>query len=283
MTGQERMAAHIVPPGQTMEMTMDFAGTLVANGEPFEVTLRGPDGAPVVMFSNSLGTRMEMWGAQAAALACDYRVLCYNPRGFHPQSRADGDFDIALLGQDALAILDELGIAQVHWCGISLGGVIGQWLLLHAPDRLERTVLANTSTWFGGPDGWLPKIAMVRAEGTSTVAEGTAQRVLTAGFADAHPDVVSFVRDMVASAPARAWAGCAAALAHVDHRGRLREVSRPVLVIGGTEDVTTPYAASRELHGELRGSSLVALPSAHLSNLEQPTRFNEVLLAHLRA
>jgi len=251
-----------------------------ANDEDFNVLLEGPEGAPVVMLSNSLGTTFEMWDSQARVLQERFRVLRYNPRGFSANSHASGDFSIAQMGGDAISLMDALDLRKVHWCGISMGGAVGMWLLLNHPERIDAAVIANASPYFGGPAGW-PQIASVRENGLASVSEGTSQRVFTPGFRAARPDAVEMIRAQVAAAPVNAWAGCAAALRDVDLRLQFAGISHRLLLIGATHDLTTPWAVTQELHRLNPQAGLFELDAAHLSNIEQAENFNRAVLAFL--
>ncbi|CAN5227789.1 3-oxoadipate enol-lactonase [soil metagenome] len=248
--------------------------------EVFDVTLEGPADAPVVMLSNSLGTRHAMWDAQAAVLRERFRVLRYDPRGISADSLASGDFSIAQMGEDAVALMDALGIAQVHWCGISMGGAVGLWLLANRPERIVSAVIANSAPYFGGPANWA-QIESVRASGLAGVAEGSSQRVFTPAFRAARPDVVESTRALIASAPVGGWAGCAAALRDMDLRGTLGGIRHPLLLIGSTDDLTTPWTATLALHETLPHAQICQLQAAHLSNIEQADAFNAAVLDFL--
>jgi 3-oxoadipate enol-lactonase len=262
-----------------MQMQMQ---TIKTRGEPFEVSLEGPADAPVLVLSNSLGTDAGLWDQQVAALRGAWRVLRYNQRGHHPQSGAAGDFTLAQLGEDALELLDALGLDRVSWCGISMGGVIGQWLALNAPQRLQRVVLANTAAYLGPPSRWQERMDAVKADGTAAIACPSMQRWLTAGFQAAHPETVQRLKDQVLRTPAACYLGCAAALRDLDLREQVQAIALPVLVVGGVHDVATPFADAEFLHQRIAGSRLVALEAAHLSNIEQADAFNEALRGFLQ-
>jgi 3-oxoadipate enol-lactonase len=256
--------------------------TIEARGELFEVSLEGPDGAPVLMFSNSLGTSAGMWDAQAEALRDTFRVLRYNPRGHHPQSRASGEFTLDDLGQDAIALLDALKIDKVHWCGISMGGVIGQWLALRAPERVHRIVLANTAAYLGGPARWQERIEAVRKNGTAAVADASVQRWFTEAFRQAERATVQRLKDQLLQTPAQCYTGCAAALRDMDLRESVQAIHGPVLVIGGVYDSATPFDDAQFLRERIDGAQLVALDAAHISNVEQAEAFTSALRTFLR-
>jgi 3-oxoadipate enol-lactonase len=222
-----------------------------------------------------------MWDAQAEALRGAFRVLRYNPRGHHPQSRAAGEFTLEQLGQDAIGLLDALDIARVNWCGVSMGGVIGQWLALHAPQRLQRVVLANTAAYLGGVGRWQERIDAVLEKGTAAVADASIQRWFTEAFRQAQPATVQRLKDQLLQTPAKCYAGCAAALRDMDLREQVQAIRVPVLVIGGVHDQATPYAEAEFLRARITEAQLVALDAAHISNVEQAGPFTEALRTFL--
>ncbi|RYE74538.1 MAG: alpha/beta fold hydrolase [Oxalobacteraceae bacterium] len=273
------MTAMQVPHSPSLRATPH--DTLVANDEPFQVCIEGDATAPAVMFSNSLGTSFGIWNAQAESLGRHFRTVRYNPRGFHPESAASGDFSVEAMGRDALSILDALEIKSVTWCGVSMGGAVGLWLMLNAPERIERAVIANAAPFFGGAANW-SHIDAVRAAGLADVAKGTSQRVLSPAFRERHPEVVEALRAQVASVPVAAWAGCAAALRDLDLREQIAAIRHRVLLIGGTHDLTTPWATTLALHAQLPDSSLIQLNAAHLSNVECAAEFTAATNDFLR-
>jgi 3-oxoadipate enol-lactonase len=256
--------------------------TIEARGELFEVSLEGPADAPVLMFSNSLGTSAAMWDPQAEALRDAFRVLRYNPRGYHPQSRASGEFTLEQLGQDAVALLDALDIRKVDWCGVSMGGAVGQWLALHAPERLHHAVLANTAAYLGGPARWQERIDGVRKNGMAVVADATIQRWFTEGFRAAEPATVQRLKQQLLDMPAKCYTGCAAALRDMDLREQVKDIRVHTLVIGGVHDAGTPFAEAEYLFRTVPSAQLVALEAAHISNVEQAAAFTQALRTFLK-
>jgi 3-oxoadipate enol-lactonase len=255
--------------------------TVEANGELFEVRLDGPEDGPVLMLSNSIGTDMSLWEPQLAALSARYRVLRYNGRGHHPRSVADHPYTIDQLGRDALGIMNAMEVESAHWCGVSLGGVVGQWLMMHAPERVNRAVLANTAAYLGPPEKWQARIDTVQREGTAALADASLERWLTPAFRAEHPHAAARAKAMLADTPARAYAGAAAALRDLDLREQVWRIRHPVMVIGGHLDLATPLGDARYLHAEIEGSQLLVLVAAHLSNIEEADRFNAAVLNFL--
>ncbi|MDP3410871.1 3-oxoadipate enol-lactonase [Bosea sp. (in: a-proteobacteria)] len=242
-------------------------------GEPFNIRFDGPADAPVLMLSNSLGTNLSMWDPQIPEWSKRFRVLRYDSRGHGLSVATDRAFSIDTLGKDALAILDHFGIAQAHWCGVSKGGMVGQWLATNARERMGRLVLANTAAHMGPPSLWDDRIAMARSKGMDALVQGVLARWFSPRFREAEPATVARVGTMLTTTPAIGYATCCAAIRDMDQREAIRSVSNPVLVIIGTVDPATPPAAGHLIAQAIPGARTVELDAAHLSNLEQPEAF----------
>lgn len=235
--------------------------------------VEGPaDGRPL-MLSNSLGTTLELWERQLPALA-GFRLVRYDTRGHGRSDAPEGDYAIDQLGRDALAILDAAGVEKTSFCGVSMGGGIGQWLAANAPERIDRLVLANTGAVFGSPDVWRQRIDTVRREGMSAVGPGVIERWFTPEFRERDPDEVGRILDMLLACPPQGYVGCCAAVRDADLRPLLVRIAAPTLVIGGLRDPATPPALAEELAARIAGARLVMIDAAHLSGNEQPQAFN---------
>jgi 3-oxoadipate enol-lactonase len=244
--------------------------------------LDGPAGAPVVVLGPSLGTSLEMWDAQIPALTERWQVLRYDLRGHGNSPAPDGPYTIADLAQDVLALLDQLRISRVAFCGVSLGGAIGTWLAVHHPDRLSALVLCCTAARFGEPEAWHDRAYRVRTEGSDWLAEPTTQRWFTGGFPTSSPTEVHRLLMMLRGVQTEGYAGCCDALAGFDLRSRLREIRIPTLVIAGADDPATPVTMSRELAHGIPDADLVVVPdAAHLANVEQPSAVTAAIVDHL--
>lgn len=254
----------------------------VGTGE-FNVVVEGADGAPAVLMSNSLGTNLHMWDDQMDALKQRFRVIRYDSRG-HGQSVADeGPYTIEQLSQDALAILDALNVKQAHYIGLSMGGMVGMWLLTHAPQRIGRAVLANTGAYLGGPDLWNARIRTAKSEGLAGLTAATMDRWFTREFQERSPQAVERVAQMFRATPPQGYAACAAAIRDMDQRDSIRAITNPVLVIVGTHDPATPPTMGGLIADHIKGSRLLALEAAHLSNIEASNSFNRAILSFLSA
>jgi 3-oxoadipate enol-lactonase len=247
-----------------------------------EVT--GLQDAPAVILSNSLGADLRMWDPQAQALAERFRLVRYDTRGHGRSPVPDGPYAIDHLCQDLIALLDHLDIERAHVVGLSLGGMTGMWLGIHAPERLHRLVLLCTSAQLGPPETWSDRAAVVRAQGTDAVAEAGVGRWLTAGFRDEHPDTAAWLREMIAATPDAGYAACCAVIEHMDLTAGLPGIPAPTLVIAGAQDPATPPEHAERIVAAIPDARLEVLdPAAHLANVEQPGAVTRLILEHLEA
>jgi 3-oxoadipate enol-lactonase len=237
----------------------------------------------VLLLSNSLGTNTQLWAPQLAAFAARFRVLCYDSRGHGASDAPSGAYSIDRLGRDVVELLDAVGLQSVHFCGLSQGGMVGQWLGAHAAERIERLVLANTAAYVGPPSAWQDRIDRVLEAGMSVVVAGVLERWFTPGFAARAPQQVAALRAIFLSTSPVGYAGCCAALRDLDLRGSAASVSAPTLIVAGALDPATPPERAAELAGKIPTARVVTLDAAHLSNVEQAESFNQVVLEFLEA
>jgi 3-oxoadipate enol-lactonase len=253
----------------------------IANSLSVDYDLVGPEDAPVFMFSHALAANKDMWAPQAAALAGRYRVLRYDIRGHGGSQVPPGPYTFGQLVEDVRALLDAEGVRRVHFVGLSMGGMIGQWLALAYPERLLSLVVCDTSARTPPEAGsmWDERIAVAEEEGMEPHVKPTLDRWFTPGFAARHPEIVEPVGRMIRTTDPRGYVACAQAVRNHNALGRLGEIAMPTLVIVGKEDPGAPVEAAEAIHRAIRGSEFVVLKSAsHLSNLEQVEAFNRVLL-----
>ena len=226
-----------------------------------------------------------MWDPQAAVLAQRYRVLRYDTRGHGGSDAPAGAYSLEQLAEDARGLLKALGIAQTHWVGLSMGGMIGQTLALSTPGILRSLSLCDTSSRVPPEAGhlWDERIAIAESRGMEPHVEPTIARWFTPKFIESRPDVVDPVRAMIRRTSPRGYAGCCHAIRRLDLTDRLGAITLPTLIVVGDQDVGTPVAASQAIHERIKGSELVILESAsHLSNLEQPAAFTRAVESFLR-
>jgi 3-oxoadipate enol-lactonase len=254
-----------------------------ADGVQLHYRLDGPEGAPVLVLSNSLGTNLNMWQPQMAALTQNFRVLRYDTRGHGQSGLSPSAFQVDTLGKDVLALLDGLGIARAHFCGLSMGGMTGMWLGVHAPERIDRLALCNTAAKIATPEIWNERIAAVEKGGVAAVLPGVIQRWFTEGFTKRQPDAVEAISAMLLQTAPEGYAAACGAIRDMDQRDTSAAVRAPTLVIAGTYDLSTPAAEGRQLATAIPGAQYVELPSAHLSNVECEQAFTKALLDFLTA
>lgn len=258
-----------------------MATILTDDGGPIAYRLDGPEGRPVVLLSNSLGTTLGMWEPQLAALTARYRVLRYNSRGHGDSGVPPGPYTMERLGRDALALLDALSLERVSFAGVSMGGMVGMWLGVNAGHRLERLVIANSAAWIGPREPWDERIATVRARGMEAIVPAVIERWFTPRFRTAEPETVERVAAMLRAAPVEGYAACCAAVRDQDQREAIRGIKVPTLVVAGTHDLATPPAKAQEIAAAIEGARLVELDAAHLSSIERAEDFNRHLLDFL--
>ncbi len=245
--------------------------------------LTGPETAPVVVLSSSLGTDHTLWDAQLPALTGPFRVLRHDTRGHGRSVVSPGPYSVAQLGQDVLALLNGLGISQAHFCGISLGGLVGQWLGIHAPERLLKLVLSNTAARIGDAAGWNTRIAQVEAEGLAGLAAATAGRWFTPPFQRSQPELVArLLGGLAATSPVGYAAGCAA-VRDADFWKDIRQIPVATQIFAGSADLVTTEADGQFLEQYIPHAHLVVVRAAHLANVEAAAPFNAALLRFLRA
>jgi 3-oxoadipate enol-lactonase/4-carboxymuconolactone decarboxylase len=242
----------------------------------------GADDAPVLFLSHSLGCDHSQWDAQAAHLQSHFRVLRYDLRGHGSSDTPPGDYSIELLARDALGIADALGVRSFAFCGLSLGGMIGQWLAAFAPDRVTHLILANTSSRYLNPDLMEERRKTVRERGMAAIADVAMQRFFTAESLTANSPAIANIRRTLLAVDPAGYAGCCAAIRDLNQTAILASIRTPTLIVSGDRDVSTPWHGHGEvLAREIPHARVAHLPTAHLSNIERPRSFNAALLRFL--
>ena len=231
----------------------------------------GEADAPVLVLSSSLGTDLHMWDAQLAALSKSFRILRYDTRGHGQSLVTQGPYTVEQLGRDVLALLDALNIDRAHFCGLSMGGLIGQWLGIHASDRLHKLILCNTAAKIGDADMWEPRLELVEKGGAQAMKElaaGAAGRWFTPDFAQQHADKVTAITDVLAATSPLGYAACCAAVRDADLRKEVGSINVPTLIICASHDSVTTVADGHFLQNHIYGSQLSDYYAAHLSSVE---------------
>lgn len=239
--------------------------------------VEGNPAHPALIFSNSLGTDHTMWQAQATALSRDFYVIRYDTRGHGKSSCSEAPFVLADLGHDVLALLDFLNISSAHFCGISMGGLIGQWLAVHGTHRLKNLVLANTAAKIGQSDAWLTRADHVLQAGMQAIADSAASRWFTPSFIEQHPALVQRLCGQLANQNALAYARCCEMLATADMRDELHCISNPMCLIVGEFDPVTTITDALSMQARIPAAKLVMLPASHISNIEAEKAFTQAL------
>ncbi len=252
-----------------------------ADGCLLNVSVEGRDGGPTLMLSNSLGATLQMWEPQMQALTQLFRVIRYDRRGHGKSNVPPGPYSMERFGRDVLAILDDLNIDKVHWCGLSMGGMVGQWLGANAPERLGKIVLANTACYYPDPTNWLNRIKAVKDGGIAAIADTVIAAWLTADFREREPQIAAKLKSMLLATPVEGYIACCEALSTLDLREGLPKIKSPVLVIAGRYDMSTPIAAAEMIRSQIPGASLTILDAAHISNVEQPHAFTDAVVGFL--
>jgi 3-oxoadipate enol-lactonase len=241
----------------------------------------GPDDAPVMLLSNSLGADLAMWEPQLPALTERFRVVRYDTRGHGRSPVPDGDSTIDDLADDVVALLDRLGVEQAHVVGLSIGGMAALRLAVRDPGRVTTLAVLCSSACTGNAPTWRDRAATVRARGTVAIADAVISRWFTPGFAAANPELIARLRATFAAHPAEGYASCCAAIADMDQRGDLAGITAPTLVVSGAEDPALPPEHQRVIADGIPGARLLTVsPAAHLANIEQAGQVTDALIAH---
>lgn len=257
------------------------AATVQLNGAACRYRTDGDRRSPAVLLSNSLGTDHTMWDGQVEALSRHFFVVRYDTRGHGGSDSPPGPYSLDLLGNDVLALLDHLDIARAHMVGLSMGGAIAQWLGIHAAQRVERLVLANTAARIGAEDGWRVRAASVRADGLAAIADSSPSRWFTPAFAE--NAIVRTMQDTLRRQSSEGYAACCDALAVADLRDDIGAITVPVLVVAGDADPVTPVKDGVALCTRISDSKLAVLRASHLSNIEAPAAFTGEVLGFLQS
>jgi 3-oxoadipate enol-lactonase len=256
---------------------------IIIAGETFNVLIEGDENKESLMLSNPMGTNLHLWDPQIPALAEHFRVVRYDSRGHGASVANQGPYSVEGLGRDTLAIMDALGIERVHWLGLSMGSIVGLWLLVHARERIGRAVLASTAAQIPGPDLWNNRIQSARDTGMNGVAMAAAERWFTKTFRDANPEKVEAVMEMVRTTPLHGYLAASAAIRDMDQREAIRSIRNKVLVIAGRHDLSTPPGMGALVASSIEGAKFVTLEASHMSNIEVEANFTNAAVDFLTA
>ena len=246
--------------------------------------IEGPEGAPVVTFSHSLATTLDMWELQVLALRDSYRVLRFDTRGHGKSSITPGPYTMERLTADVVGLLDYLDIQRTHFVGLSMGGMIGQIMALLYPQRLQKLILCDTASSVPSEVApiWIERIRTAETKGMTALAKETLERWLSEDFRRDRPEETKRVRNMIIQTPVPGYVGCSRAISEFDVSRELSKVTVPTLIMVGEKDPGTPVSAAEAIQRQIHGSELVVIPGAlHLTNIEAPFIFNQSLLSFL--
>jgi 3-oxoadipate enol-lactonase len=252
-------------------------------GETFNVLIEGSENKESLMLSNPMATNLHFWDLQIPVLAKHFRIVRYDSRGHGASVANQGPYSVEGLGRDALAIMNALGIERAHWLGLSMGSVVGIWLLVHARERIDRAVLASAAAQIPGPDLWNNRIQSARDTGMHGVAMAAAERWFTKTFRDANPEKVEAVMEMVRATPLHGYLAACAAIRDMDQREAIRSITNTVLVIAGRHDLSTPPGMGALVANSIEGAKFVTLEASHLSNIEDTENFIKAAVDFLTA
>ncbi len=242
--------------------------------------LEGRRDLPVLVLSQSLGCDHSMWDPQIPSLLSHFQVLRYDTRGHGGSDAPEGDYSIDQLGSDVLTLVDALGISKFAFCGLSMGGAVGQWLALHVPERVTALVLANTSSRFNATMMDARRQAVLK-DGMASIADAVMQRFFLPETIAGNPYANS-VRNVLLQTNPIGYAGCCAAIRDVNFTAELKKIKTRTLVIVGSKDAGTPWEGHGDiLAREIAGAKAVHLPTAHLSNIDRPRSFANAILEFL--
>ncbi len=251
--------------------------TFTSNDAQINYKTFGDSTKAALIFSNSLGTNFSMWQPQIDHFQNDYFVICYDTRGHGASSTPQGPYTLQQLGQDVIELLDHLKIKKAIFCGISMGGLTGQWLAIHHPARFSHVIVANTAAKIGQEQAWNDRAALVHAQGLQPIASTAAARWFTDTFIQNHAEQVQKLQNDLAQGSAEGYASCCEALSQADVREQLSSITVPVLVIAGQQDPVTTVADGQFLQQNIPQSQLVEINASHISNIEIPQAFNHAV------
>jgi 3-oxoadipate enol-lactonase len=250
-------------------------------GFPLHAEVEGPPNAPVLMLSNSLCTDLRMWDDQVAAFTQAFRLVRYDRRGHGQSGIPKGPYAVEDFGRDALAIMDGIGLRKVNWCGLSMGGMVGQWLAANAPDRIDRLVMSNTHSYYADKKVWDDRMNLARETGMAAAAGPAMGRWFTKEAMERRPDKVALIQKMFAETNLDGYLACCAAIRDMDMRDCHPRIQAPTLVIVGLQDAATPPAAGEDIQKRIAGAKLATIDASHLSNIGRPKAYADLVLSFL--
>lgn len=256
--------------------------TFALNGVTLNYQTFGDAANPALVFSNSLGTQLNMWQSQVEFFKENFYVICYDTRGHGASSTPAGPYTVEQLGLDVIHLLDHLKVEKANFCGISMGGLIGQWLAIHQAERFNKVIVCNAAAKIGEEKAWLERAALVREHGLEQIAATAASRWFTDSYIQANPDVVAALSQDLAAGSKLGYANCCEALAVEDLREEIQGISIPLLVVAGKQDPVTTVADAQFIVDQVADSKMLEVDASHISNIEQSDAFNQGILEFIK-
>ncbi len=256
---------------------------IVADGCPINVEVSGNESAPALMLSNSLGTDLRMWDDQIGEWSKHFRVVRYDRRGHGKSGVPQGPYSMERFGRDVIAVLDALKIKKTNWCGLSMGGMVGQWLGANAPDRIEKLILSNTNFHYADKTPWNDRIKFVQEKGLAQLVDPNMERWFTKGFRERAPQSIAHMKTMFLGTNPVGYIACCQAIRDMDFTASNPTISAPTMVIVGLQDPATPPAAGETIAKQIKGAKVATLDAAHIANIELPKEYTETVLNFLKA
>ncbi|ANF83370.1 3-oxoadipate enol-lactonase (plasmid) [Acinetobacter sp. NCu2D-2] len=251
--------------------------TFTSNTAQINFQTFGDQSNPAIIFSNSLGTNYSMWQPQIEFFKSNYFIICYDTRGHGKSTAPQGPYNLELLGEDVINLLNHLEISKAIFCGISMGGITGQWLAQHYPDRFNYVIVCNTAAKIGSENTWLDRANLVREQGLLPIASTAAGRWFTDPFIQSNPTIVAKLSNDLGAGSPEGYASCCEALAKADVREDLSKIRIPVLIIAGQQDPVTTVEDGLYMQHNIPGSQLFEINASHISNLEKADDFNRAI------
>lgn len=253
-----------------------------ANQIKIAYQIDGPEHGPVVIMSNSLMSSLAMWDSTIEALTDRYRVIRYDTRGHGASEITKGPYSIAVLAADLLGLMDSLGIDKAHLVGLSMGGMICQYIGANHPERALSLSLCDTASEMPPRSLWEERFAIARKDGIAGLVDGTIKRWFLPDFIQSEPQQIEIVRNMILATPLEGYLGCASAVRDMAQSTMLLKIKAPTMVLLGKQDPACTIDQATVLHRLIAHSSIVAIDqAAHLSNIEKPKEFNRALRSFL--
>lgn len=226
-----------------------------------------------LVLSNSLGTNFSMWEDNIDELSHYFNILRYDKRGHGKSSIEQDQLTIQELAEDVIELIDALEIENVYFCGLSIGGLTGQWLAINRPNRFKKIIICNTAAKIGTQDSWQARIEQVQQNGLASILDGTATRWFTPEYRKNNPEKVQQILEDFQANSLRGYTACCHAVGQADFRESLHKIELPLLIVAGSKDEVTTIEDAKFIQKNAGLTHLITLDAAHLSNMEHPREF----------